>query len=227
MLGRRRGRQTRGAPLHVRTLAPVIGAYLLALGSLCAAVSVPLPASAAVGTLDHAVLAELNYARTHPDDYARLLRRAAQRGDGGGRYASVTETDPDAVDEAIDFLERQRPLPPLRPDPKLAASARDHVIAQGREGDVGHNESSGVSFGQRLKRHGVWAGLSAEDISYGYDAPHDVVRQLIIDSGVANRGHRKNIFDPTLTLAGVSCGRHSVYGAMCVIDFAGAMAPER
>ena len=49
------------------------------------------------------------------------------------------------------------------------------------------------------------------------------MRQLIVDSGVPNRGHRLNIFSRGYQAAGVGCARHSVYGAMCVIDFAGAI----
>jgi hypothetical protein len=49
-----------------------------------------------------------------------------------------------------------------------------------------------------------------------------VVRQLILDDGVVNRGHRLTIFDPNLQIAGAGCGPHAVYRYMCVIDFAGA-----
>jgi len=63
----------------------------------------------------------------------------------------------------------------------------------------------------------------AEDISYGYASPREVVLQLIVDSGVPGRGHRNNIFNPVFRQAGVACGPHRVYGAMCVVDFAGTM----
>ncbi len=182
-------------------------------------------AQAAAG-LDRSVLDEINFARSHPFQYAVRLRQSLAGEHAGARYASVTDADPDAVDDALAFLARQPPLAPLSQDDRLAASAQDHIRAQGPTGEIGHDEAGGVSFGARLKRHGVWAGLSAENISYGYDKAPDVVRQLIIDSGIASRAHRKNIFDPTLSLAGVSCGAQSAYGAMCVIDFAGALAPS-
>ncbi len=63
----------------------------------------------------------------------------------------------------------------------------------------------------------------AEDISYGYSTPSEVVRQLIVDSGVPGRGHRDNIFNPVLRSAGVACGPHPAYGAVCVVDFTGAL----
>jgi uncharacterized protein YkwD len=68
--------------------------------------------------------------------------------------------------------------------------------------------------------------MSAETISYGYASAREVVAQLIVDSRVPGRGHRKTIFGAGYSLAGVACGSHSTYGAMCVIDFAGALAPR-
>lgn len=163
--------------------------------------------------LDDAVLDELNFARARPAEYADELRRELDRSD-----------DPAAVEEAIDFLERQASLPPLAPDRRIAAAARQHAQAQGPRGDVGHGPTG--SLGRRLRGQGVWAGLSAENISYGFEDPRDIVRQLIIDSGVPNRGHRRNIFAAGYQLAGVACGPHRAYGYMCVIDFAGALPPR-
>lgn len=173
-------------------------------------------------SLEAAVLAEVNYARTHPAEYARELERAARRGGPEG-YSEIGNEDVDALDEAIDFLSRQSPLPPLRSDQGLAAAARAHAASQGRSGQLGHVSPGGATLTERLHAHGVWAGLAAEDISYGYDNPREVVRQLIVDSRVASRGHRQNIFGPAYREAGVSCAPHREWGAMCVIDFAGAV----
>lgn len=179
------------------------------------------PATAQAG-VEAAVLAELNFARTHPAEYARELRRSAERGGEVG-YSEIGNEDVDALADAIDFLSRQRPLPPLKPNEGLAAAARAHARTQGRTYEVGHVSPDGETLSERLHEHGVWAGLAAEDISYGYEDPHEVVRQLIIDSGVPGRGHRQNIFGAHYQLAGVSCAAHRAWGAMCVIDFAGAL----
>jgi uncharacterized protein YkwD len=177
------------------------------------------PAAAFADDFDDEVLAEVNFARAHPVDYARELRDEVRRPDDGN--SSLAYEDRDAVEEAIGFLMRQPPLPPLQPDVRLAAAAHAHTSAQGPRGELGHGAPGSLSL--RLQRNGMWAGLAAEDISYGHDTARDVVRQLIIDSGVPNRGHRNNIFGRAYQMAGVGCGAHSVYGSMCVIDFAGAV----
>ncbi|HJV40965.1 CAP domain-containing protein [Caulobacter sp.] len=163
--------------------------------------------------LDGAVLAELNYVRANPAAYARELRRAPDW--------MFEQEEPGAVEEALDFLERQQPLPPLKGDRRLDAAAREHAEGQGARGEVGHGAAG--SLGRRLRENGIYAGLSAENISYGYDDARAVVRQLIIDSRVAGRGHRRNIFSTGYSAAGVACGAHRQWGSMCVIDFAGAL----
>ncbi|HEY8571731.1 CAP domain-containing protein [Phenylobacterium sp.] len=169
------------------------------------------PATAA-GALEAKVLDEVNFARTRPAEYAKVLRQ---------RAPEMIGEDPRDVAEAIQFLSRQKPLPPLSPDSKLAQAARAHATAQGRAGEVGHTSPGGVTFGKRLQIHGIKVGMAAENISYGYDDPRAVVRQLIVDTGVPDRGHRRNIFTEGHEAAGVSCAPHKEWGSLCVIDFAG------
>jgi uncharacterized protein YkwD len=174
--------------------------------------------SAKAATFEDRVLSKINQARAAPRAYAQELRRDEARDERYG-YARAAYVDDDATDEAIDFLMRQRPLPPLRADGRIAAAAAEHVRRQGPRGDVGHGAPG--SLGARLHGHGVWAGISGESISYGQATPSEVVRQLVVDSGVPNRGHRMDIFARSYQAAGVACGRHAAWGSMCVIDFAG------
>jgi uncharacterized protein YkwD len=187
---------------------PILWPLLIALMA-----AAPTRTLADARRFEDVVLAQINFARQHPADYARQLQDLTE-----DDVMAVAQPEPDALDEAIDFLDRQRPLRPLKADPRLAAAARDHVSAQGRSGAVGHG-----GFGDRVRAHLAGAGLAGENIDYGRHSPAQVVRRLIIDAGVPNRGHRSNIFGAGFELSGVSCGPHAVYGAMCVIDFAGAL----
>lgn len=168
--------------------------------------------------LDGGVLDELNFARTQPQAYGRSLAQEARR-----TRASAAYDDPAALDEALDFLARQAPVLPLGPDPALDEAALSHAKYQSRAGGIGHAGPGGETLGQRLRRYGAFSSLMGEDIAYGYSDPRDVVRQLIVDSGVPNRGHRANIFNPAYRAAGVGCGFHPVHRVMCVIDFAGTL----
>jgi uncharacterized protein YkwD len=191
---------------------------LRAVGGFACLLFVSPVAGARERSLDSDVLHELNLARTQPQTYARALQEAARLSRASGAY-----DDPAAYAEAVDFLMRQRALPPLDSDEALQDSALSHADYQGRRGGFGHEGPGGESLGDRLHRHGAFSMMMAEDISYGYANPREVVLQLIVDSGVPSRGHRANIFNPVFREAGVACGPHRVYGAMCVVDFAGTM----
>jgi uncharacterized protein YkwD len=177
------------------------------------------PAAAMAADADDAVLAEINFARANPQAYAwRLLLQPVSSWE---KALGPQGADAAARAEAVAFLMRQTPLPPLQADEDLAAAALEHVAEQGPVGATGHESLTGERFDARLRRHGVAASVAAENIAYGPPRASDVVRELIIDSGVPSRGHRRNIFYDGLAFAGVSCGPHRDYAVMCVIDFAG------
>lgn len=202
-------------------IGKTLPAGLTAVALALAIPAVAVPTMARAGEADDAVLAEVNFARTHPQAYARRLMLQPVSDWERALGPDARATDPGAFAEAIDFLMRQTPLPPLSRDETLAAAALEHVEAQGPAGEVGHSGEDGERFDARLRRHGLQAQIAAENIAYGPRAPSDVVRELIIDSGVASRGHRRNIFHPQLAAAGVACGPHRDYAVMCVMDFAG------
>jgi uncharacterized protein YkwD len=189
----------------------------LCAGLLLLPLAVAAPAAHAA-TPEAQLLDELNFARTHPQDYARRLELEPV---SPWERALAEPTDRAALAEAIAFLRRQAPLPALGPDEGLAEAAREHVTSQGPRGRTGHDGPDGEPFDARLRRHGVDAPAEGENIAYGPTRPADVVRELIIDSGVASRGHRRNIFTAGFEAAGVTCGPHRDYGTMCVIDFVG------
>ncbi len=184
-----------------------------------------LIAASDVPSLEDQVLERINHLRQNPAAYAERLRqlRAHFRGNTlylpGRARGQITREGVDAVEEAIAFLELQTPLPPLSRGELLGLAARDHVVVQGALGTRGHFSPDGASPGDRVERRGG-GRLVGEDISYGYADADDVVRQLVIDDGVPDRGHRELLFNRELRYAGVGCGSHSAYGHMCVIDVA-------
>lgn len=166
---------------------------------------------------------QINLARTDPAAYARRLRahRALYVGNvfrEPGAAAVRSQEGVAAVDEAIAFLERQMPLPPLAANDILRLAAADHVADQGPRGVLGHESADGASFTDRIVRRGG-APSGGENISYGGATGEAVVIQLIVDDGVPDRGHRTNIFRSGYVSAGAACGPHLTYRYMCVIDF--------
>lgn len=174
--------------------------------------------------LERAVLAEINFARADPRAYAERLR--SYRGYFRGRIVRypgnpnglITVEGVAAVDEAIAFLMKQPPRGPIAHSDLLALAAGDHVREQGPRGKTGHESADGKRAGNRVARRGGGTYV-AETITYGPPSGVEVVRQLIVDDGVSNRGHRRTVFAAELRYAGVGCGPHKIYKVMCVANF--------
>jgi len=200
--------------------------------TICLLLALAAPASALDENLGLRVLAELNLARSAPRSYGGYLRefRGRFRGkeyllpDGTTRVRTVEGRA--AVDEAIRFLSRQKPLPPLSWSDGLAAAAAELAEEQGRSGATGHVGRQSRGMKERIERHGRWERQIGENIGYGPEDAREMVMQLIIDDGVKGRGHRKTIFTRAFTTAGVACGPHPRFGSICVIDFAGGFREE-
>ena len=159
------------------------------------------------------VIAEINLARTAPHQYAQIVA-AHTASCRDGESAS-------AAREAIRFLEKQRPLPPLATSQGIRSGALTHVLEMGPSGGRGHTGRDGSQPWDRMSRFGKWIGRAGENIDYGRRDARGTVVRLIVDAGVRGRGHRKNIFSSDFRVAGAAAGFHATYGSMCVIDFAG------
>lgn len=198
-------------------------AFRCVLCLIVAGTALMLTATSDVPGLEEQVLDRINYVRQDPGAYAERLRNIRTHFIGKTLYLPgqprglVTQEGVEAVDEAIAYLKTQTPLPPLSRGELLDLAAREHVVVQGTLGTRGHFSPDGASPGDRVERRGG-GKLVGEEISYGYANADDVVRQLVVDDGVPDRGHRELLFNRELRYAGVGCGSHSQYGHMCVID---------
>ena len=176
--------------------------------------------------LECQVIEEHNLARSDPKRYASYLRQYRQRYKGRMRTTSrnlqiETREGVAAVDEAIAELEKMKPMPPLAPSEGMSLAARDHARDIGPRGIVGHTGTDGSQPWDRISRYGRWQESVSENIAFGneYDA-RSILLQLIVDDGVRDRGHRKNIFNENLRIIGVHQGRHSRLGSLCVVTYA-------
>ncbi len=192
-----------------------------------ASASAPEPArpAVAVSSLERAVLREVNRFRADPRGYARELADERQWFNGRlyeppGPIPLQTNEGVAALDEAIRDLEAASPLPGVERSDGLARAARDHALDLANHGTRGHVGSDGSTSRARIERYGRFTGMAGEVISFGYDTAGEVVRQLIVDDGVPDRGHRINLLRPEFRVAGVACGRHRSMRFLCVIDLA-------
>jgi uncharacterized protein YkwD len=208
----------------------------LLVGSLCAlalgsqdAPQAPRRASTAE---EQAVVREITKIRMFPREYAKYLRALGTRFKGTlwrlrDHPPIRTKEGRKAVEEAAAFLETVTPIPGVVAFSEgLHQAAMDHVQDTGPKGLFGHKGVDGSSPAQRIGRHGEGWSLTGEVINYGDELPRMTVIQLVIDDGVPDRGHRKNLFNPAFKVAGAAIGPHAEYGTMTVVDLADAFAEK-
>ncbi len=176
--------------------------------------------------LEREVVKELNTARTSPRSYASHVKDMRKYFYGEelrrpGDITILTKEGDTALVEAIQFLDRVKPLPAFKLSQGMSQGARDHVEVQGKSGSVGHDSTEGNQPWERINRYGTWKKTVGENIAYGQSRARDLVISLLVDDGVPGRGHRQNIFNRDFRVVGVACGPHAIYGTMCVIIFAG------
>lgn len=172
------------------------------------------------------VILEVNMARTNPPAYAeeylvpmREYFNGTLYQEPGGPLYRMNEGLV-ALDECIRVMKAQTPMGVLVPLEGLSRAARDHVEDTGPRGITGHVGYDRSKFGDRISRYTSWSSSIGEAISYGKSSARDIVIQLLVDDGVASRGHRNILLNESFEYVGVAVGPHSQWDHLCVMDFA-------
>lgn len=193
----------------------------------------PLPTARDYGRIEQEVLAALNEARTDPRGSAAWLDELAGYFTGTRLkrpwwpFALQTREGVDAVREAAAAMRAQAPVTALSMSAALVRAARDHVNDQGRTGAMGHTGTDGSTTMTRVNRYATWRVSIAENIDYQpMVRGRDVIESLLVDDGVSDRGHRRNIYQSSARLVGIACGPHPKYEAMCVIVQTGGISAK-
>jgi uncharacterized protein YkwD len=177
--------------------------------------------------LEKEIIDEMNLARTEPQKYAAFVEEYKSYYDGnrliipGRKKALVTNDGIAAVDEAISFLRAAQPLPAFGVAKGVCSAAADHARDLAGKGINGHRGSDGSTPNARVDRYGEWDAAIGETVVYEVSTARQIIISLIIDDGVPNRGHRRNIFDPNYHVTGISVSEPLTFGAKCVIDYVG------
>ena len=176
--------------------------------------------------LEREVILELNKVRSNPKRYAEMYIEELLTAFSGklytfpGQEPIKSQEGIQPLMECIQVLTNTAPLPILNPAEGLTKASRMLVNDQ-QFGGIGHITRNGSTPQKRIEKYGDWDICSAEDITYGNSEARQIVIALLIDDGVPDRAHRKNVLNPCSHFAGVASGKHPSYKTMCVIDYAG------
>ena len=106
-------------------------------------------------------------------------------------------------------------LDPLMPEEDLSEVAQGHALTSGKSGHTVHKDINKRFAPLKGNPYVAWG----ENCSYGYSEAITIVMTLLIDEGIENLGHRKNILNPDFNSVGVGIRPHRDYRVNCVIDF--------
>ncbi len=182
------------------------------------------PALQSLSTYEKQLLDEINYARANPQEYVKALELFRRNFRGkeihypeGGVLA--TNEGVAALDDAINFLRKQNPLPPLEIRSGMVKAAKVHATDLVSTGKSSHRGTDGSQPGERLDRFGRWEDAYGENIVYDSRTPRYDVIGMIIDDGTANRGHRENLFSD-FRVVGIAAGKRASGQMLAVVTFA-------
>ena len=129
--------------------------------------------------------------------------------DGEEKLLSVDTTwlgEPENEEDAVESLRRElkaaRPLSILLPDSGIYEAVKEYARDQDLHGwTLIHNDSQGRWPWDRIRQHSPGMADGNENIAsrYPQPTPRQIVIQLLIDTGIPNRGHRANLLDPRWT----------------------------
>ncbi len=180
--------------------------------------------------LNNSIIAETNQIRSNPKSYIPILEEQIKLFKENVLYRPneipiQTNEGPAAYEEAMKFLETQKPLNELQVDESLTKAAEDHLLDIAPKGLVSHESTDGKNISDRIEKYCEWEITCAENIDFGSRTGQDVVISLLVDDGIKTRGHRRNLFKDDVRLVGVATGDHKEYETCIVIDMVGNTRP--
>ena len=173
---------------------------------------------------------ELNNLRKNPKSYIPLIElemkslkksNILKKRDSNLQIQTVEGKD--AYIEAINFLQNQEGVPPVKEESRLNSAALDLVKDIGTRGVVSHQDQYGQYVSERIEKYCEWDYSASEVIEVSSKNPKEILISLIVDDGLKNRPDRMTLFNPAYNYVGISCGMHSEYEIVTVIVFTGSI----
>lgn len=122
-----------------------------------------------------------------------------------------THEGPKAYHDALSFLEKQRPLKPIKWSEELYKACRDHAHDIGPKGMTSSRGSDGSFPTKRIARYGTIDSSWADSCIFGAVTPMEALERLIVCDGQPQRGFRQAVFNSAFSLCGICCYHHSTH----------------
>ncbi len=180
--------------------------------------------------LEHEIFLQQNILRKNPQNFLSKLRDSLNHFKNKiyhkpNEEPIQTYEGVSAINEAIQFLKNQKPVPELILNKDISQACKDHINDIGPRGLTTHEGSDGSNIGERIEKYCEWDGATAENLDFGFKKAENILINMIVDDGVKERFQRSNLFNPEFRVVGIAAGPHKDYGIVVAIGYCKGVRP--
>ena len=160
------------------------------------------------------LIMEINLLRTNPKKYAKTISKYMHYFKGNllclpeSNAGIQTEEGIEAFKEAVDFLNKQEKLEPLKASKGLCRIAED-FIAIYQKPDSG--ELANKDMEEIINKYGSFSGSFSRAMDFGGETPEMAIINLVVSDGDPSRGQRESLLSTEIQKVGVANGPHQTY----------------
>jgi hypothetical protein len=166
------------------------------------------------------VIQELNTLRTNPKIYANYLQEEIKYFTGNllklpGENSNLrTQEGPAAYEEAINFLLKVKPVPPIEMHTSLFKIANEY-LRDAR--NVSYDNLETLDIDKYIQNYGSFQGKFSRMMDFGGTTPRRVITNLVTCDGDQTRGYRLSLFSKDFKFIGVASGPYPTYNRFTIL----------
>ena len=171
-------------------------------------------------SFERELVEQINLLRTNPKKFAEKLNKYLSYFKGNvlnipERTIGISTIEgPKAYQDAITYLERQKPLEPLDPSKGLFRVAADFQKAIQRKN---LEDVDSVDIEKIIDKYGTFYGEFSRATDYGSQTPEQALISLVVSDGDPTREQRKALLSPEFKKVGIAFGTHKKFKNCTVI----------
>ena len=160
------------------------------------------------------LIMEINLLRTNPKIYAKTIMKYMNYFKGNllclpeSNAGIQTEEGVAAFKEAVDFLNKQPSIEPLKPSKGLCRIAKDfiEIYQKPDSGDLANKDMEEI-----INKYGSFSGSFSRAMDFGGETAEMAIINLVVSDGDESRGQRESLLSTEIKKIGVANGNHDVY----------------
>ena len=160
------------------------------------------------------LIMEINLLRTNPKIYAKTISKYMSYFKGNllclpDTNAGIqTEEGVEAFKEAVDFLNKQEKIEPLKPSKGLCRIAEEFIAIYQKpdSGELANKDMEDI-----INKYGSFSGSFSRAMDFGGETAEMAIINLVVSDGDPSRGQRESLLSTEIKKVGVANGVHDVY----------------